>query len=249
MSAVTPQVRLITYTPDPENTIAMAARICYAREDLASLQHRVSTRDQAAFLQRLVDEGHLSTIEHVTFTFGVEGVSRSLLAQLTRHRLASFSVQSQRYVRTGADGQFDYIIPPAIQSLGPEAVARFDEQMRTMQGWYDEWNQALGARGESSNEDARFVLPKAASTRLMMTMNARELMHFFRLRCCNRAQWEIRAMAWEMLRQVRQVAPTLFALAGPGCIAGACPEKKRSCGKADEVRARHAAWMQEKSPS
>ena len=160
------------------------------------------------------------------------------MAQITRHRIASFSVQSQRYVSQANQlGSFPYILPPSIEALGPEAVAEYDRQMETMQKWYNQWQAKLGAKGEKSNEDARFVLPNACETRMVITMNARELMHFFSLRCCNRAQWEIRALAWEMLRLAEKAAPTLFKNSGPGCIRGKCPEGKMSCGQAEQVRA------------
>lgn len=154
-----------------------------------------------------------------------------LLAQLTRHRLASFSVQSQRYVsKANEQGCFSYILPPAIEALGEEAVAEYDRQMMTMQQWYNDWQARLGNAGEASNEDARFVLPNAAETRMVLTMNARELLHFFRMRCCNRAQWEIREMAWKMLELARPTAPYIFADAGAPCIHGVCPEGKMTCG-------------------
>ena len=134
-----------------------------------------------------------------------------------------------------ADG-FDYVIPPAIEALGEDERQEFIRQMETMHTWYCHWQEKLGGAKESANEDARFVLPNAAATRLVMTMNARELMHFFSLRCCNRAQWEIREMAWQMLALCKQAAPALFEHAGPACVSGECPEGKNTCGKAAEVR-------------
>ncbi len=234
------RVRLLKWTPDPEVTVALAARLCYTDTDLASLALAFKEGEEKAFVRKLMAFGHLSPIEHASFTFGIEGVSRSLLAQLTRHRIASFSVQSQRYVGKSsdksADGVFNYIVPPRIRALGEAYVKRFDRQMREIQGWYDEWNRLLGESGEASQEDARFVLPNAAETKLMVTMNARELRYFFRLRCCNRAQWEIRGMAIEMLKQVKPVAPTLFENAGPACVTGPCPEGAMNCGKIRSVR-------------
>jgi len=227
------QVILITHTPDPEKTCALAARTCYSAMEYGELRGLVAEKDQAAFLRRIVASGHLSVLEHASFTFGISGVSRALLAQVTRHRIASFSVQSQRYVSL-ADG-FGYIIPPRIRALGEEAVEEYRRQMALMQQWYGEWQEKLGA-GEGSNEDARFVLPNACETHITMTMNARELLHFFSLRCCNRAQWEIRAMAREMLRLCRQAAPVIFENAGPGCVSGPCPEGAKSCGQAREMR-------------
>ena len=240
MGAVTLHVTLLKWTPEPEKTIAQAARLCYTDTDISETAAAFKPGEETGFVKRLMAFGHLSPIEHAVFSFGVEGVSRSLLAQLTRHRLASFSVQSQRYVGKSSadslDGVFAYIVPPRIQALGAAYVARFDDQMRQIQAWYDEWNQLLGDKGEASQEDARFVLPNAAETKLILTMNARELRYFFRLRCCNRAQWEIRAMATEMLKQVREISPVLFEDAGPACLSGPCPEGALSCGKIRTVR-------------
>ena len=233
------KVILLRATPDPDEIVALGARLCYAQADVEALRERVERADQSAYVSRVMARGHLSVTEHASFTVAVEGVSRALLAQLTRHRLASFSVQSQRYVSM-ADG-FDYVIPPSISALGEEEEREFIREMDTMHAWYRRWQEKLGGAGESANQDARFVLPNAASTRLVMTMNARELMHFFELRCCNRAQWEIREMAWQMLALCRQEAPALFAQAGPACLRGACPEGAATCGRADEVRRRSEA--------
>lgn len=220
-------VTLIRHTFSPEETIALAAKLCYSKSSISDLKNKISLKDQSEYIQKLMSMGHESVLEHVTFTFGVEGVSRVLLAQLTRHRLASFSVQSQRYV--SYENGFGFIIPPSIESLGEEAVRLYTEQMNTMERWYTDWQKKLGA-GEKSNEDARFVLPNACETRLVMTMNVRELRHFFSLRMCNRAQWEIRKMAEEMHLLCLKTAPDLFRDAGPACLRGACPEGTKSCG-------------------
>ena len=233
------KVILLRATPDPDEIVALGARLCYAQADIESLRERVEAADQQKFVARVMERGHLSVTEHASFTFAVEGVSRALLAQLTRHRIASFSVQSQRYVSM-ADG-FDYVIPPSIAALGSDAEQEFIDQMNTMHTWYCAWQEKLGGAKEASNEDARFVLPNAAATRLVVTMNARELMHFFELRCCNRAQWEIREMAWQMLAQCRKAAPALFEHAGPACLRGACPEGKSTCGRAKEIKERHSS--------
>lgn len=243
MPRTTLKTVLLAATPDPELIVSMGAKLCYSKADIEDLQ---KTAKSAEFIDKLTDMGHLSPIEHATFSFGVEGVSRALLAQITRHRIASFSVQSQRYVnQTAKKGQFSYIIPPSIEALGKEAVEKFETQMQTMQDWYDEWVMALGNAGEKSNEDARFVLPNACETKMIITMNARELLHFFALRCCNRAQWEIRELAWQMLALAIEKAPALFKKAGPGCVGGECPEGRMCCGKAKEVRARHKELMEE----
>ncbi len=238
---VSPKVTLIRYTSDPEATVALAAKLCYSDRELPELTDNILAADNSKFIAKLTDMGHLSPIEHASFTFSIEGVSRSFLAQMTRHRIASFSVRSQRYVSEDA---FNYVVPPAIEELGPAAVARFVGQMDTIMDWYRDWQGALG-RGERSNEDARFVLPNACETKMVVTMNARELMHFFELRCCNRAQWEIRSVAWLMLREVMKVAPNLFKDCGPGCLRGACPEGAKSCGKGDEVKKHRDAIVAE----
>lgn len=234
------KVALIRHTLSPEETVALGARLCYSKATIDDLTQRVSAKDQSDFVQKIMGMGHESVLEHASFTFGVEGVSRVLLAQLTRHRLASFSVQSQRYV--SYENGFGYIVPPKIEALGEEAKAEYERQMQQMHEWYCAWQEKLGT-GEGSNEDARFVLPGACETRLMMTMNVRELRHFFSLRMCSRAQWEIRAMACEMHRLCMEVAPALFADAGPGCLRGACPEGAKSCGKAGEIKRERQAMI------
>lgn len=210
-------VELLAHTPQPHDLCGGAAGICY------------NAKSPSRALDSAMMGGHLSVLEHASFTFLIDGVSRALLAQLTRHRIASFSVQSQRYVSMA--NQFEYVIPPSIIELGEDAVKDYAQQMHTMHEWYKEWQQRLGGASEEANQDARFVLPNAATTRLVLTMNARELRHFFELRCCNRAQWEIRALADEMLRQCKKTAPVLFEGAGCGCVNGYCPEGRRSCGK------------------
>ena len=222
-------VALLQYTPSPCETIALAGRLCYSGSDISSLSDRSKgTADK--FVEKLLDLGHLSPIEHASFTFGVEGISRALLAQITRHRIASFSVQSQRYVK---QDELNYIVPKSIYELGNDAVLQFTEQMKQIESFYKYWlDKGLPA------EDARFVLPNAAETKMVFTMNARELMHFFELRCCNRAQWEIRALAWAMLGMARREAPTLFDRAGgPSCVcSGRCSESKMSCKKMNDMQ-------------
>ena len=236
------KVILLRHTLQPEETVALAAKLCYSKSTITDLNDKISSKDQSDFIKKLMDMGHESVMEHASFTFGVEGVSRVLLAQLTRHRIASFSVQSQRYV--SYDKGFGYIIPESIAALGEEAVRKYHEQMETIEGWYTDWQQQLGGTGEKSNEDARFVLPNACETRIMVTMNVRELRHFFSLRMCSRAQWEIRRMAEEMFRLCFETAPALFMNAGPACLRGKCPEGEKSCGKAAAIRAEREALIQ-----
>jgi thymidylate synthase (FAD) len=221
------RVELVRNTLESEALIALAAKLCYAGGDLDSLLGRIAAGDQRAFIRKGREMGHESVLEHASFTFVVEGVSRVLLAQLTRHRIASFSVQSQRYVSYA--GGFGYIVPPSVRALGPEAEAEYTAQMAQMQTWYEGWQKRLGA-----NEDARFVLPNACETRLLVTMNVRELRHFFALRMCERAQWEIRALATRMFELCYTEAPELFEDAGPACLRGPCPEGEKTCGRAKE---------------
>ena len=232
---------LIRHTLSPEEVVALGARLCYSKARVDDLLEKVEAKDQTDFVHKIMSMGHDSVLEHASFTFGIEGVSRTLLAQITRHRVASFSVQSQRYV--SYEKGFGYIVPPKIEALGEEAVAEFERQMDTMHQWYTQWQEKLGA-GEGGNEDARFVLPGACETRMMVTMNVRELRHFFSLRMCSRAQWEIRALACEMHRLCMEVAPALFENAGPGCLRGACPEGEKTCGKMLQIRQERKAWME-----
>ena len=253
-------VTLIAHTNDPEKTIAAAAKLCYSDAHIETLLDGLTPEKTAAFLQKLNDFGHASPIEHASFTFGIEGVSRTFLAQVTRHRIASFSVQSQRYVRLE---DFRYVIPPEIEA-DPAAKAAFIDAMNADAKHYLELVKALEekhthtlmeqgmpektARAKASkmaNEDARFVLPNACETKMVMTMNCRSLTNFFNLRCCNRAQWEIRAVADEMLRLVYPLAPHVFAAAGPRCLAGPCPEGSMCCGKQNAVRDKYATLKQE----
>ena len=221
------RVQLLSHTPDPEQVAAAAARLCYSSADISQLMER-SRDDHAALLAKILDLGHFSVLEHASFTFGIEGISRACSHQLVRHRLASYSQQSQRYV--AVQERFSAVVPPTIAE-NSQLAGRFEQFLDDCHALYGE----LMAAGVPA-EDARFVLPNAAATKLVMTMNARELRHFFALRCCRRAQWEIRAMATAMLRVCKPVAPLLFAGAGPGCLAGACPEGKMTCGQAAAVR-------------
>ena len=196
-------VKLVRHTPEPERTVAMSARLCYSPIGAAQLEEKISDEQAANLVRKLVSMGHLSTLEHVTFTFAIEGVSRVLTHQLVRHRIASYSQQSQRYVK---EHDFETIVPASIASK-PEAKAKFDKLMTEIQAMYDEFI-AL----DIPAEDARYILPNATETKIVCTFNARSLLNFFSLRCCTRAQWEIRALANEMLRQCQAVAPVIFEM-------------------------------------
>lgn len=254
-----PKVTLLSYTPNPQQTIAVAAKLCYSPSQISDIYDGLTEEKTNQFLEMLSEIGHESPIEHVSFTFGIEGVSRALLAQITRHRIASFSVQSQRYVR---EGSFDFVIPPEIEEL-PEAKEEFLLAMKEDVKHYNRLTDLLKANHKEkcmtagmvekeaertaeklAIEDARFVLPNACDTKMIVTMNARSLNNFFRHRCCNRAQWEIRAVAAQMLGECLKVAPILFAKSGPPCLFKKCPEGKMSCKKQAEVREEYAAMKQ-----
>ena len=260
-------VSLLTHTPNPEKIISASAKLCYSSSDIDNLLNNLTRDNINKFLNKLIDMGHESPIEHVSFTFGIEGVSRSLTHQLVRHRLASYSQKSQRYVR---EGQFEYVVPKQIED-NPHAKRMYIGHMESTQDTYDAIVDELMIREmrdylsknyipqsafdsevatsfkrlfkseyskfeKQAIEDARYVLPNACETKIICTMNARQLMHFFEKRCCNRAQWEIREMATQMLILSKQVAPILFKNAGPGCIDGHCPEENMTCGEFIKTR-------------
>jgi thymidylate synthase (FAD) len=223
------KVSLLQHTPEPERTVALAARLCYSPASIGELNEKFSTADITEFLAKIMSLGHQSVLEHASFTFGIEGISRACSHQLVRHRLASYSQQSQRYVTLRGE-EFPLVLPASIAST-PRREEIFSGAVRAAARAYRE----LVDDGVPA-EDARFVLPNAAETKIIVTMNARELLHFFELRCCERAQWEIRAMAVEMLRIVKPAAPVIFISAGPGCLVGQCPEGAMTCGMVQEVR-------------
>lgn len=241
------KVKLLTHTKDPEKTVAAAAKLCYSKSDISTLMDGLTDEKVANFLEKLSNLGHASPLEHASFTFGIEGVSRSFLAQISRHRIASFSVQSQRYVDMD---NADHVVPKEIYDAGYSAVRLYEESIKNSFNNYNELKEELTkkyiAEGmkespakKKAQEDARYLLPEACCTRMIVTMNARELNHFFNLRCCNRASREIREVAEEMLKLVYPVAPHLFKSAGPSCVCGACPEGNMSCGKAKEMREKY----------
>lgn len=215
-------VELLYHTPDPERAIATAARLCYAPVGAAELMETMPDTRVASVLSTIMKSGHFSTLEHASYTFAIDGVSRALTHQLVRHRIASFNQQSQRYVKF-TDGV--ETVKPASVSENDEANAVFDEAVKQATEAYAKLLE-LGVPAE----DARYLLPNAAESKIVVTMNVRELLHFFELRCCNRAQWEIREMAHKMLELARPTAPYVFADAGAPCVHGSCPEGKMSCG-------------------
>ncbi|MFZ3062873.1 MAG: FAD-dependent thymidylate synthase [Actinomycetota bacterium] len=216
------KVELLEHTPDPERTIAAAARLCYAPIGADELFEKMSDKEVTKLIGFLIGAGHLSAVEHASFTFAIEGISRACTHQLVRHRLASYNQQSQRYVRFG---NVDFIIPPAVRR-DDTLREEFEKQMEICLTAY---HRLLEAGIEP--EDARYILPQSVETKIVMTMNARELLHFFTLRCCTRAQWEIRFLALKMLKMVKKTAPAVFANAGPACLRGPCPEGEMMCDR------------------
>jgi len=262
------KVKLLAYTPMADAVVAKSGKLCYYPGGIDELEEELTDEDISRFVSMLADLQHESPIEHAVFTFGIEGVSRSLTHQLVRHRLASYSQKSQRYVR---EGNFEYVIPKEIKN-NPEAKKTFIEAMKNAQKSYDKITEELllekikdfylseGKEIENMTKDeiikhcktnyrkkyntlekiaienARAVLPNACETKIIVTMNARTLLHFFSKRCCNRAQEEIRDLATEMLKLVKEVAPNIFKKAGPSCVNGPCPEGNMTCGRIEEVR-------------
>ena len=246
------KVNLIEFTPNPERVVAAAAKLCYSPSSIEETTANITPESAGSFVKMLAKMGHESPLEHVSFTFGIEGVSRSLLAQITRHRIASYSVQSQRYVK---NFNCEYIIPPEIEK-NSEAKKEFISFMIDAQSKYEKLTDLLknhhvktlkeeGKLNEAevdkvaekmAIEDARYVLPNAYATKIICTFNARSLLNFFNHRCCSRAQWEIRQLACEMLKLVKKVAPNIFAFAGPSCVCGFCKEGRMSCGNSKKVK-------------
>lgn len=221
-------VFLMEYTPNPEKLVVLAAKLCYSDKDIMDLNNIVDKlivgdNEIPYFINILFKMGHLSPFEHANFTFGLK-CSRSCSLQWVRSRIASHSQRSQRYV---SEKQFKSYIPKSI--LESKHLEKFNNLMVEIQNVYN-------AMDDIPSEDKRSVLPNACQTQLITTMNARELIHFFNVRCCNRAQSEIRFIATKMLYLVRQVAPNIFGNAGPNCISGKCPEGKMTCGKSSEIK-------------
>lgn len=218
------KVTLLAHTIDPEQTVVAAIRQCYSAKGGAELKEKTKPELKEKLIKQIISSGHTSTIEHASFTFAIEGVSRALTHQLVRHRVASYSQQSQRYVEE--KGELNYIIPPKIKK-NKTALNLYQEQIIKAHQIYQELIK-LGI----NKEDARYLLPNAAETKIIVTMNARELLHFLEKRLCSRAQWEIRILAQKMLAAVKEVAPIIFGHAGPTCeTEKICWEGDLSCGK------------------
>ena len=240
------KVKIIAHTPNPEEVVASAAKLCYSKVGVDEIQENLTEEGIEKFVSMLSAIGHHSPLEHCTFTFAVEGISRACSHQLVRHRIASYSQQSQRYVKLD---KFDYIIPTAIENnefAKDIFLNAMEQDQKAYNGIVEElMNEYIASSGYTlasipkseynrleklAIEDARYVFPNACETKIVFTMNVRTLMNFFTHRCCDRAQWEIRDLANEMLIQVKEIAPTLFKKAGASCVRGKCPEGSMSCG-------------------
>ena len=239
------KVELIAYTPNPDYVVAMSAKLCYSKVGVSDIREGLDDENVEKFISHLTSIGHESPVEHISFTFAIEGISRTCTHQLVRHRIASYSQQSQRYVKLN---QFEYIIPPQIENNEKakkifiksmiEDQKAYDEIVETLmednikiylnQG-YDE-KKAKSMAEKKSIEDARYVFPNACETKIVVTMNARTLLNFFEHRLCERAQWEIKEMAYLMLEQVKKVSPHIFKNSGPSCVSKSkCKEGDMSC--------------------
>jgi thymidylate synthase (FAD) len=217
-------IKLLFHTPNPESAIAAAARLCYAKVGAAELMETMEDAEIKRILKIIMDSGHLATLEHVSYTFAIEGVSRAMTHQLVRHRIASYNQQSQRYVNY--DDEPVFIVPPEVQERGGEAQKAYIQHCKeSFESYRDLINKGV------HKEDARYLLPSAMETKIVVTMNMRTLLHFFALRCCRRAQWEIREVADLMLELARPTAPYIFADAGATCRRSFCPEGSMACGE------------------
>lgn len=231
------RVELLSHTIDPEQNIVAGIRQCYSKVGAEELKEKTTKEVRDRLIEQVIGSGHTSTIEHASFTFGIEGISRACSHQLVRHRIASYSQQSQRYVDLSKE-ELGYIEPPEI-AKDKQKSEDFKQIMEVLESKYKD----LLERGVKP-EDARYILPNACQTKIVVSMNARSFLNFFEKRTCQRAQWEIRNMANEMLKKVKEVAPKIFENAGPSCRSqGICWEGNMSCGlwktiKGSELKSR-----------
>ena len=219
------KIKILAHTPNPERVIALAGKLCYSQVGIDELNDKISDKQVEKFITKLSDMGHMSPFEHASFTFAIEGISRNCSHQIVRHRLASFSQQSQRYVKMKGE----YVVPPYIY-WHEELLLEFNHALDDADKAYNKLVEGLMRYGRTEKEaieDARYILPSACTTKMEVTMNVRELLHFFKQRCCKRAQWEIREVAKEMLKQCREVSPILFKNAGAPC--STCTEGELKC--------------------
>lgn len=221
MKEVQPSVSIISHTENPLETIYRAARQCYSAGSVAAMEP-VSREKMAELVQRCIRSGHTSVLEHASFTFAISGVSRALSHQLVRHRMASYSQQSQRFVKVE---DIEYVCPPSLRDETSADRAYFLSALKRAAHTY----KTIVADGVPA-EDARFILPNATATNIVVSMNCRAMLHFLEERCCSKAQWEIRELAWSMRQKLVKILPEVFETVGPKCWhIGYCPED-RGCG-------------------
>lgn len=218
------KVELLSHTADPEGIVVAAIRQCYSPVGAKELKEKTSKEIRERLIKQVIESGHTSTLEHASFTFAIDGVSRVTEIHLIRHRIASFSIQSGRYVKRGDAA---YRIPPKIKALKDKKI--YEKYLKHLDNSQELYNELIKAGALA--EDARFCQPQSIQVKIVMSMNARELLHFFSLRTCTRAQWEVQEVASKMLALSKKVAPIIFKNSGPPCISKkVCDQGKLSCG-------------------
>lgn len=218
------KVKLLSHTADPEQIVIAAIRQCYSSVGAEELKEKTTEEVKKRLIKQVIESGHTSTLEHASFTFAIDGASRVTEIHLIRHRLASFSIQSGRYVKRGDAA---YRIPPTVKALKDKKL--YEKYLEHLDKTQELYNELLAAGIPA--EDARYCQPQSVQVKIVMTMNARELLHFFNLRSCKRAQWEVREIAQQMLDLVKEVAPIIFENAGAPCVSEKeCDQGKLSCG-------------------
>lgn len=270
-------VKILSHTMNPELTIATGGKLCYSSSSIDDLVDKQTDESVERFIKMITDIGHGSVLEHASFTFGIEGVSRACVNQLVRHRIASYSQKSQRYVK---EGQFEYVIPEDIKRDGYLSNL-YEQTMIDLQNDYDliveklmdnylrgkkykdildnelkrlkidqeeyetfisgdwktcedikaKYKSLYSALEKRAIENARYVLPNACETKIIVTMNLRSLINFCNHRCCRRAQDEINQLAWAMVEEVEKISPLLAKCLGATCQFGKCGEGAFSCGR------------------
>ena len=232
-------VKILSHTMNPELVASTAGKLCYSSLDIEELIKKQTPEDMERFINMIVSSGHHSILEHCTFTFAIEGISRACAMQLTRHRIASYSMRSQRYVN---EKQFEYVVPDIVKDMGGLAYTEYCNDMKKINEMYLKWQSQFKEWVESTNyptngmnsqkvanENARYVLPNACETKTVVTMNLRSLINFCNHRCCRRAQDEINQLAWAMVEEVEKISPLLAKCLGATCQFGKCGEGAFSC--------------------
>lgn len=224
-------VELLSYTPDPANLIGLAGRMCYSDAGIEGIKEKINREEQNGFIEKIIKLGSKSILDHINFTFAVEGISKRLSRQLATYKLTSLSQKPEKYIK--ADNGFKYIIPESLANK-PEKLTLFTELMQDISDLFVK----LVKKGVSE-EDACYILPDACETKLILTMSAGELIPFFEVNCCNNAPWEIKSLADLMIQECIKTVPAIFKFTGPGCLFGPCPEGDETCGDEEEMRRKY----------